>query len=299
MATAHEPSPTGANVSPGQGRVPFWLWLTLPIVVLGVTGSVIGIVLDDRIYGDETADWAAQAIGQDIANLVAFPALLLLAIAAGRGSVRAYLGWTGILVYSAYTYVIYSFDVHFGPLFLVWVVVLGLSVYALIGGLSSIDPVRVRSKFTDRAPVRTTSVVLITIGSVFYLLWLSEIVPPILSGTVPEALAEAGLVTNPVHVLDLAVFLPAVVLAGVLLVRRRAWGYVLAPALLVAMASLAVGIVSLMAVAAARGLGWAPGVGLAIGLLAVVEVLVAVRLLGALEPSAELKDVLRAPRGSA
>lgn len=26
--------------------------------------------------------------------------------------------WTGTLVYSAYTYAIYAFDVHFGPLFL-------------------------------------------------------------------------------------------------------------------------------------------------------------------------------------
>jgi len=118
----------------------------------------------------------------------------------------------------------------------VWVAVLGLSVWALIGGLASLDPVRVRSKFTGRPPLRSTSVVLIAIGSVFYLLWLSEIVPATLSGTIPEALAEAGLPTNPVHVLDLALFLPAAVVAGGLLARRRALGYVLAPVVLVAMA---------------------------------------------------------------
>ena len=39
---------------------------------------------------------------------------------------------------------------------------------------------------------------------------LSEIVAPMVSGTIPEALAEAGLPTNPVHVLDVAMFLPAV-----------------------------------------------------------------------------------------
>jgi hypothetical protein len=273
----------------------FWLWLSVPIAVLGMTGSVIGILLDDRLYGKETSNWAAQAVGQDIANLVAFPALLLMALAASRGSLRAYLGWTGILVYTAYSYAIYAFDVHFGPLFLVWVAVFGLSIYALIGGLGSLDPVRISSKFLDRTPARSTSAVLIGIGSVFYLLWLSEIIPPIVTGTVPEALTEAGLPTNPVHVLDLALFLPGAVLAGVLLARRRPWGYVLAPVVLVAVAFLAVGIVSLTAVAAARGLEAAPGLGVGIGVLAIVEVAVAIRFLSAVDRDAELQDVVKLP----
>ena len=121
------------GVSHGTGhRVLPWLWLSLPIAVLAMTGSLIGIVLDDEIYSEETANWAAQSVGQDIANLVAFPVLLLLALLAGRGSMRAYLGWAGVLVYSAYTYAIYVFDVHFGPLFLVWVAEAG---YAHRSGL--------------------------------------------------------------------------------------------------------------------------------------------------------------------
>ena len=78
------------------------------------------------------------------------------------------------------------------------------------------------------------------------------------SGTTPEALQEVGLPTNPVHVLDLAVFLPSVLAAGVLLAKRHAWGYVLTPIVLVAMAFLGLGIVSLMIVMAASGLDAAP-----------------------------------------
>ena len=282
----------GASHGTGHRVLP-WLWLSLPIAVLAMTGSLIGIVLDDEIYSEETANWAAQSVGQDIANLVAFPVLLLLALLAGRGSMRAYLGWAGVLVYSAYTYAIYVFDVHFGPLFLVWVAVFGLSVYALIGGLASIDPARARSGFTDRSPVRAASVLLLGIAAVFSLLWLSEIVPSMLAGTVPDALAEAGLPTNPVHVLDLAVFLPAAGLAGVLLVRRRAWGHVLAPVMLVAMVLLGLGIVSLMATLAARGLSAAPEVGAAFAVLAVVELVVVVRFLRAIDRNADLQQVLR------
>ena len=41
-----------------------------------------------------------------------------------------------------------------------------------------------------------------------------------------------GLFTNPVHVLDLSILLPALALSGVLLLRRRAAGFLLAPLLL-------------------------------------------------------------------
>lgn len=272
---------------------PIWLRLSLPIAVLAIAGSVVGIVFEDSIYSKETANWAAQSVGQDIANLVAFPALLVLAVAAARGSLRAYLGWIGLLAYSVYTYAIYTFDAHFGPLFLVWVVVFGLSIYALIGGLASIDPVRVRSRFTGTAPIRFTSVLLIGIGSVFYLLWLSEIIPAMVAGSTPDAVKEAGLPTNPVHVLDLAVFLPSAVAAGVLLSRRRVWGYVLAPVMLVAMAFLGLGIVSLMTVTAARDLDAALAVGGAIGVVALLESVAVIRFLRCIDRDAHLHDVLR------
>jgi hypothetical protein len=61
----------------------------------------------------------------------------------------------------------------------------------------------------------------------FSLLWLAEIVPALLAGTDPAGLAEVGLVTNPAHVLDLALALPAVFVAGWLLWHRRPGGYVL------------------------------------------------------------------------
>jgi hypothetical protein len=297
MTRVNQATGSEGRVSQVNRRVRFWLWLSLPIAVLAMAGSIIGIALDDRIYSKETANWAAQAVGQDIANLIAFPALLLLALAASRGSLRAYLAWTGVLAYSVYSYSIYVFDIHFGPLFLVWVAVFGLSIYALIGALASIDPGRVKASFTGRTPVRSTTAVLIAIGAMFYLLWLSEILPATLAGTTPEALGEAGIPTNPVHVLDLAVFLPAALLAGILLAKRRPWGYVLAPVVLVAMVGLGLGIVSLMAVLAVRGLEAAPGVGLAIAVLAIVELFVVARFLRTIDRDVQLQEVLRAGGG--
>ncbi|MGH8945005.1 MAG: hypothetical protein ACRDVL_02515 [Acidimicrobiia bacterium] len=268
----------------------------MPIAVLAIAASAAGILLES-VYTKETDNWAGQAVGQDVANLIAYPALLLLALAAGRGSLRAYLAWTGVLAYSVYAYAIYAFSVHFGPLFLVYVAVFGLSIYALVGGLASIDPERVKESFTSRTPLRTASTVLIAIGAVFYLLWLSEVIPATLGNATPQSLVEAGLPTNPVHVLDMAVLLPATMLAGVLLTKRREWGYCLAPLLLGSLALLGLGIVAAMAVLAIRREAASWGVAIAVGAITGIEVLVLARFLRAIDRD-DLRAVLRPPKDS-
>jgi len=61
------------------------------------------------------------------------------------------------------------------------------------------------------------------------LLWLSEDVPALLAGGVPQSVRDMALPTNPVHVLDLAFFLPAVITIGVQLLRRRPFAFTVAP----------------------------------------------------------------------
>ncbi|HEX6197161.1 MAG TPA: hypothetical protein VFZ37_14700 [Jiangellaceae bacterium] len=271
---------------------PRWLWFSLPIAVLAVAASITGIAVDS-VYAQETENWSAQATGQDIANLVAYPAMVVLAILAARGSLRAYLGWLGTLVYSAYTYAIYAFSVQLGPLFLVYVAVFGLSVYALIGGFSSLDSACIRHAFGERAPTALTGGFLVAIGAAFYLLWLSEAVPAMLADGTPRFLREVGLPTNPVHVLDMGLLLPAALVAGVLLIRRRPWGYLLAPAVLGGIILLGVGIVAVVAVLAYRDVTTDWGVAAGIGVLVVLQLIILGRFLASVAPDATLGTALR------
>jgi hypothetical protein len=211
----------------GDRRVERLLSLSVPIAVLAMAASLAG-VLSDRTYAAETANWAAQARGQDVANLVlAYPALLVAAWLAKRGSLRAYLVWLGVLVYSAYSYLLYAGFLHFSGWFPFHVAVLGLSVFALVGGVAALEPDTVRGALSDRAPLRPTGTLLVVMGLLFAALWLAEIVPAILAGEPPPSAVTAGLVTNPVHLLDLALLLPAMVLTGVWLRRDLPIGAVL------------------------------------------------------------------------
>ena len=241
-------------------------------------------------------NFAAQGVGQDIANLIAYTLLLFLMWAAIRGSVRAYLGWLGVLVYSVNTYVIYAFDVKFNALFLVYVAVLGLSIYTLVGGLTAIDPARVKALFGPRAPGRSTGVVHVAVSVLFYVQWLSEDLPAILRGETPQSVLDAGLPTSPVHVLDMAVLLPAVFATGVILARRRPWGYCLAPALLTGLVLLALGIVTLMAVLEVRDVsGGSLAIAAAFGVIGLILLTVAIRFSRSLDRTTRLGDVLRPP----
>lgn len=112
------------------------LWRSLSLAAAGLAGvgSTLGFVAGDRIYGQETTSLADAAAAQDSVNLVlVVPLLIVLGRSASRGSLAAYLGWLGCLAFTVYNYAIYAFSVHFGPLFLVWITVLGLSTFALIG----------------------------------------------------------------------------------------------------------------------------------------------------------------------
>ena len=231
---------------------PWWIVLGSVAAVIGLAASLIGIFVP-ATYQYETSNWAGQAIGQDIANVIAFTALLLLARSASRGSLRAVLCCAGVIAYGIYAYAIYAFTIHFGPLFLAYVAVLGLSVYALIGLLHGVNASAVKAAFRADAPLRSTAGVVAGIGVLFALLWLSEIGSATLSQSVPASLRVAGIASNPVYVLDLALLLPAAVVGGTLLIQRRPWGYVVAPILLTVLALLSVGIVAGFVVLAARG----------------------------------------------
>lgn len=219
------------------------------LVVLLVSGTGL---FHPAIYARETANWAAQAVAQDLVNVVVFvPAMALAAWAAARGSRSGFVLWFGLALYAAYSFAIYAFAVHFNALFVAYCAAFGLSLYACLYAL--VMATRTAWAFTDAMPRRAAGVYLLVVAVLFALLWLEDIVPAALSGSVPKTVAEAGLMTNPVHVIDLSTILPAFALTGVMLLRRDPRAVILAPALLVFGAVMGMSIIVLMLWMAATG----------------------------------------------
>src|SRR5688572_26328476 len=159
-----------------------WLWLSIVAVILALVGNITSLSVKS-IYASLTPVFFPQALAQDIANLVVVaPAWLILAVLALRGSLRAYLSWLGVLAFTVYNYVIYTFSIPFGSLFLLWVAVFGISLYALIGGIAAVHHDAVESHFTSGRAIKVVAWFLIITAILFGLLWLSEDVPALFSG---------------------------------------------------------------------------------------------------------------------
>lgn len=230
-----------------------WLSLTAPIAVAAGVASAAGAFVPST-YARETASWAAQGVGQDLANLfVVLPALIVCAVRAARGSVRALLIWQGLLMYLVYSYVLYAFFVHFGPLFLVYVATLGCSFYALAGSLLDLNVRELAARIRDVAAARRMSALLLATGLLFAFLWLTDIARALASGGVPPSVVEVGLPVNPIHVLDLAFALPALILTGWLLRRRTPYAVAFAAPLATLLMAMGLAIVVMVFVMRARG----------------------------------------------
>jgi len=104
------------------------LYFTIPIVILIATCSSIGILVQ-QFYSKETMGWLSQCIGQDISNLMfVSPILIVSSFYASKGHKAAKIIWIGTMITNIYSYVIYTFALHFNFLFLVYCLILALSI---------------------------------------------------------------------------------------------------------------------------------------------------------------------------
>jgi hypothetical protein len=250
-----------------------------PLLLLSIVGATLALVgsaialIAQQLYAQLTPAFLAQALAQDLVNLLfVSPAMIALAVLALRGSARAYPLWLGALLFTTYNYLIYTVAIPFGALFLLWVAVLGLALFALLGGSACIDRDEFLVGYRDARVGRVAGWALIVIALLFGVLWLSEDVPAILSRTTPQSLTDLGVITNPVHVLDLAFFLPATLLIGALWLRGSSRAGTIAPAFLFFLLLTGLPIMVTPVVQTVRGESAAWAVVVPIGIVTIVVV---------------------------
>jgi hypothetical protein len=280
-----ERSGDGAWVA--QGRVlsalmlirPWYAGTSLLLAALVTTAALGGILLPS-MYAREAASWAAQGIGQDWVNLlVVAPAMAVLAVAVSRGSRGARLLLGGALLYVAYSFLFYVFAVHFNRFFLVYCACLGLGFYGFQAVLLELWPEPVWNGFAVAAPRRAAGTWLVALGTAFAALWLSQVIPALREGIDPEGSAELGLLTNPVHVLDLSFLCPLMLATGTSALRRGRFGGVMAPILLAFSVVQALAVVGNAVSMERQGVGHAMPMAGAAGAVAVVSIGLLVRFL--------------------
>lgn len=224
------------------------LYFTIPIVLLMVTCSSIGIWYQ-KLYSRETVGWLSQVIGQDISNLIfVAPILIVSALYAAKGNRIAKIIWIGTMITNVYSYVIYSFALHFNILFHVYCFILALSIFSVLNFFIKNVNEDFSHWFSEEAPTKIIGVFLFIIGIMFTLLWLSDSLPAVLTNTVPESITKDNLLINPVQALDFSFYMPLIFVSSVMVMKKKVLGYLLAPMMLVFAIITNVNIISLTVV---------------------------------------------------
>jgi hypothetical protein len=197
---------------------------SLIVLLLAVTAGA-GVLVKNFYAPFITAPGFVAALWvQDLVSLLAASVLAAAMIWTQRGSRRALVVWCSVLVYTIYYYAFYVFGFTYTVLYPLYLALMGLSVYSLIGLLAGVDLAVFAAGVDSRLPVRALAVILL-IALLFIPLWGSMLAQDIR--------AQRPRVTALVFVLDLCFLLPAIAIAAVQLWQRRPFGYLLSGILLV------------------------------------------------------------------
>jgi hypothetical protein len=223
--------------------------LVFLIVIFAIAATTIGIFSNDgsgqyaytsirgktvMIYGkglykDMSAEVAPQGIAQDYVTLfIAIPLLILSFFKAREGSLKGRYLFAGTIGYFLVTYLFYTVMGMYNVMFLTYVILMGASFYSFILIILSFDTNALQNSFKPSTPIKITGGFLVFNSIVIGLMWLSIVIPPLLDGTIIPLQVE-HYTTLIVQGLDLGILLPAGLISGVLLIRKKPSGYLLAP----------------------------------------------------------------------
>lgn len=177
------------------------------------------------IYQHMSAEVAVQGIAQDVVTLAAaVPLLIISTLLALRGSLKARFVLAGTLMYFLVTYLFYTAMGMFNFLFLVYVALLGLSLFAFSLTLLSFERGKLTGSYTFEKKQKFAGGFLIFNSIAIGFLWLSIIVPPLTEGIIYPVQLE-HYTTLIVQGFDLGMLLPAAFVSGILLLKKRNAGY--------------------------------------------------------------------------
>jgi len=209
--------------------------LSLIITCVVAAVSVISLLHRTTIY--PTNELLRAFLPNDIAMLfIGVPMLLVSMWLTRRRKLLGLLFWPGALFFVFYTYFVYFFAMPHSRVFLVYLSLVTMSGYGLIGLVGAIDGIDIQQRLASRVPERFSGGVLAGFGLFFFARVVIAIIKATADG-IPVPATELAL-----HITDF-VAAPAWVVGGILLWRRTAFGYVAGLGLLFQASMLFIGLI--------------------------------------------------------
>jgi hypothetical protein len=247
------------------------------------------------VYAGNARQLVAEGVGWDVFTLfVAAPILLIAAVFVARESFRGYLVAAGMLGYFVYMHLEYAVTWAFGPMFGLFIAILGLSIIGLVGTGMLIADAGVRERFTEAFPRRSWAALSIGMALLLTVLWIGRIA----EGLAADIPVLHGETTMTVQALDLGLVVPASIVLGALPLWRIPAGMAAASAFAVTFVTMSAAIATMMVSS------WivtdTPAIApiVVFGLASLIGVLVTIRMFSSTRAAADLPDDMLAADGT-
>ena len=208
---------------------------SLIISVLMALASIAGIIFPSALY--PTDELLRNFLSNDVVNLlIGLPIILISVLFTMRKKLLGLLLLPGSLLFVIYNYLIYVLAIPLNWAVLLYLALITLSLYTIIKLFTIIDGKKVQQSLSWGVHERISGAILVAMGLLFMLQAIGAMIDPVINQIQITGLELA------VHVSDFLIS-PALVMGGILLWRRKDFGYVSGLGLLFQASMLFIGLI--------------------------------------------------------
>ncbi|NIW44745.1 MAG: hypothetical protein GWN14_08290 [candidate division Zixibacteria bacterium] len=212
------------NLLPVRYELKLIYFSSLMVAILMIGVSAAGLLMPENVY--PTEELVQAFLPNDVVNLLfGLPILAGSMWLSRRGKLVGLLCWPGALFFVLYNYLAYVFVSPLSWTSLVYLSLVMLCVYSLIGLAAGIDGEQVKDRLSGKVPEKFGGAVLAGFGLMF-LLRVFLVSVGTISGGEPLTVGE--------YAANFSDFFtsPAMLIVGVMLWQRKSFGYAAGLALL-------------------------------------------------------------------
>jgi hypothetical protein len=207
---------------PVKNKLSIYYFLSLLIIIVIIILSIIGLSnIKNGIYGNDP-NLISIFRGQDLIHLVlVIPIFIIILILTLRKSLIGLILWPGILFYIVYDYFYFIIGIPMSYLFILYLLVVILSIYTLISFLMNFDYQEIFYSL-KKIPNKTIGIILISFS---ILTIVSILFSP--GGLIPslQAKTNINLQARLLWTLDPIFQVPTLLIVGILLLFQNKFGF--------------------------------------------------------------------------
>jgi len=217
------------------------IWIRTYTILVGILIALLLITAGVGLFGSNIYDafspakYVQESRAQDLITLVLGVPFLLLAVwGVRKDRAWSFPLWIGVLAYELYIYGIYAIGGVYNVFFLGYVAIASLSMYIIIGLLSSVNSRWFQGFVSEKMPRCWMGGFFLLITVVIGAIWIGQVMNTISTGVV-----DSG---HLIFVFDLMIVLPAFAITALKLFQKKPFGDLLAGMMLIKFDSLCIAI---------------------------------------------------------